>query len=415
MLQRALPELDDALALRIRSGYEIDPLAGLRFDRSLALRDALAHAGGPAASDGLVLAALVLDACEDVPVEPVVVARRTVQRLDLGTPVEQEVAGLVTDADLLAAAARRLDALTEESVLALAVHLGTSAHARALYLLTMATFDGEEWERERIDALHDLIQGALAHPELTGRAAANEVERRRAEAQAGTDDPEVRERILHAPREYVLGQTPADVLRHARLCEPTPGRNDVRVAVERVDGGVRVDVAARDRLGLIAAITRALHDAGCNVTAAVVVTWGDGTGFSSYAVDEPGPDATDLEQRIREQLRGKLDRASVARCHPALRRPRLAVAHALRRGGARRAWSPPLVDRCLRQCGRERARARRSRRGTPARSTRSSSRPRTGRSSTRTSRSGCVRPWHKVCGHAGDACRRHRRAERVCS
>ncbi len=307
VLQRALPELDDALALRIRSGYEIDPLAGLRFDRSLALRDALAHAGGPAASDGLVLAALVLDACEDVPVEPVVVARRTVQRIDLGTPVEQEVAGLVTDAGLLAAAARRLDALTEESVLALAVHLGTSAHARALYLLTIATFDGEEWERERIDALHDLIQGALAHPELTGRAAANEVERRRAEAQAGTDDPEVRERILHAPREYVLGQSPADVLRHARLCEPTPGRNDVRVAVERVDGGVRVDVAARDRLGLIAAITRALHDAGCNVTAAVVVTWGDGTGFSSYAVDEPGPDATDLEQRVREQLRGKLD------------------------------------------------------------------------------------------------------------
>ena len=134
-----------------------------------------------------MLAALHLDACEDVPVEPVVVARRTVQRLDLGTPVEQSVASLVTDVNLLAGAARRLDALSEESVLALAVHLGTSEHARALYLLTMATFAGEEWERERIEALHDLIQDALTRPELTGRAAANEVEHRKAEAR-GRDE-----------------------------------------------------------------------------------------------------------------------------------------------------------------------------------------------------------------------------------
>ena len=126
MLQRALPELDDALALRIRAGYEIDPLAGLRFDRLIALRDAARRTpADPRRPTGSLLAALVLDACEDVPVEPVVVARRTVQRLDLGTPVEQAVAALVTDANLLAAAARRLDALTEESVLALAVHLGT--------------------------------------------------------------------------------------------------------------------------------------------------------------------------------------------------------------------------------------------------------------------------------------------------
>ncbi len=233
VLQRALPELDDALELRLRAGYEIDPLAGLRFDRLNAVRDLLAHAGGPASPDALMLAALISDACEDVPVEPVVVARRTVQRLDLGTPVEQSVASLVTDVNLLAGAARRLDALSEESVLALAVHLGTSEHARALYLLTMATFAGEEWERERIEALHDLIQDALTRPELTGRAAANEVEHRKAEARAATSDEAVRERIEDAPREYVLSQTATDLLRHAELCEPTPGRNDIRVTVEQ--------------------------------------------------------------------------------------------------------------------------------------------------------------------------------------
>ena len=253
-----------------------------------------------------MLAALISDACEDVPVEPVVVARRTVQRLDLGTPVEQSVASLVTDVNLLAGAARRLDALSEESVLALAVHLGTSEHARALYLLTMATFAGEEWERERIEALHDLIQDALTRPELTGRAAANEVEHRKAEARAATSDEAVRERIGDAPREYVLSQTATDLLRHAELCEPTPGRHDIRVTVEQVDDGYRVEVVARDRLGLIACITRALHDAQCNVTRALAVTWGDNTALSSYRVSEPPPDAAVLEQRLRELLRSKL-------------------------------------------------------------------------------------------------------------
>ena len=109
VLQRALPELDDALELRLRAGYEIDPLAGLRFDRLNVVATCSAHAGGPASPDVPMLAALVPDACEDVPVEPVVVAWRTVQRLDLGTPVEQSVASLVTDVNLLAGAARRLD------------------------------------------------------------------------------------------------------------------------------------------------------------------------------------------------------------------------------------------------------------------------------------------------------------------
>ena len=66
----------------------------------------------------------------------------------------------------------------------------------------------------------------------------------------------MRERIGDVPREYVLSQTATDLLRHAELCEPTPGRHDIRVTVEQVDDGYRVEVVARDRLGLIACITR---------------------------------------------------------------------------------------------------------------------------------------------------------------
>jgi Kef-type K+ transport system membrane component KefB/glycine cleavage system regulatory protein len=306
VLQRALPELDDALSLRVRTAYEIDPLSGLRFRRLERVREQLSAADEPRTFDVLMVAALVLDACDDVPVEPVVVARRTVQRLGLGTPVEQAVAALVTDANLLAAASRRVDALSEESVLALAVHLGTGEQARALYLLTRATFLGEEWERERVDALYELVQQALLHPELTGRAAANEVEARKAEATAGTTDPAVRQRIAAAPREYVLAVGPTDLLRHAQLCEPPPRRSDIRVRVDALEAGHRVEVAARDRIGLIARVTWALTEAGCDVTRAQAVTWADGVALSSYRVVPASPDAASLERRLRELLRARL-------------------------------------------------------------------------------------------------------------
>ncbi len=79
------------------------------------------------------LAALALDACDDESDVAVVVARRTVQRLDLGARVEQSVAALINDIELLPAAARRSDALAEESVLQIAVHLDSVEQADALH------------------------------------------------------------------------------------------------------------------------------------------------------------------------------------------------------------------------------------------------------------------------------------------
>ncbi len=92
----------------------------------------------PPYANALLLAALVLDACGDESAGAVVVARRTVQRLDLGAEVEQSVAALVGDIDLMRAAVRRHDALSEESVLQIAVHLGSIEQADALYLLSQA-------------------------------------------------------------------------------------------------------------------------------------------------------------------------------------------------------------------------------------------------------------------------------------
>jgi UTP:GlnB (protein PII) uridylyltransferase len=91
------------------------------------------------------------------------------------------------------------------------------------------------------------------------------------------------------------------------MCEPTPGRHDVRVTVDAVNGDYRVEVATRDRIGLVACITKALAEAGCSVTRATVVTWGDGAALSSYRLGEPPPDAGVLSSRLRELFRTKLD------------------------------------------------------------------------------------------------------------
>ena len=184
------------------------------------------------------LAALVLDASGGSH-PPVLLARRVMQRLDLGAAPGQAVAALVGDVGLLQARALRPDALAEETVLQLAAHLGTPEQARGLAVLTLAAEEPDGVERARIDALLELIEAALAHPELTSRSASNTVEQRRNEAARLAADPRVKQRLAVAPRAYVLAQTPEALARQAALCEPAvPVRRSSRCRPEvRVSGG----------------------------------------------------------------------------------------------------------------------------------------------------------------------------------
>ena len=183
VLQRALPELDDAIAGLRPAALEIDPLATLRLPRLTRVREIFAATSRPFSNR-----CCSRRWCSTRPATTRAVrsafARRTVQRLDLRTRVEQAVAGLVDDAGLLNAAARRSDGLSEESVLRIAVHLGTSEQAEALFVLSLAGQEEGTRSEERLWALHKLLQAVLTKQELVGREAANEVERRRTEARS---------------------------------------------------------------------------------------------------------------------------------------------------------------------------------------------------------------------------------------
>ena len=308
VLDRALPELGAALARRQADPFELDPTGALRWPTLSRLQELKGRHGGWGLEhpDRVLLAAVVVDAT-DGGEAAVPVARRIVQRLDLGAAVEQAVAGLVADVHLLPAAARRLDSLTQESVLQLAVHLRSAEQARALMLLAEAEDNLTPVERDRVRQLHDLLQVALAHPEMTGRNAANAVEQRRSAAMRLTTDPAVRERITAAPRAYLLATLPTDIARHAAMCEPPPNRDEIRVRVDPLDvERWRVDIVARDRVGLLAVETDVIARAGADVAEATIATWGDGCALASFAVmatatARPDPDV--LGGELRDALR----------------------------------------------------------------------------------------------------------------
>jgi Kef-type K+ transport system membrane component KefB/predicted amino acid-binding ACT domain protein len=302
VLERALPELADAVRRRRADPFLIDPAQVLRFSLVERIRDLAA--GDPRAAaqhsklthpEWLLLAALILDtAGEDAsPVEP---ARRLVKRLDLGAAAEQEIALLVGDSNLMRAAANRVDAFDEERVFQLAAHLERPERARALYLLTLALGDSNPVEEERLDQLDELVLALLERVDLTGLEARNLVERRRAEAiRASAGEPPVVERIQVAPRAYLLAQEASDVARQAALLEPLPLRGRARVNVTKLEqaeeGGPewRVEVACHDRAGLLATVAGVLADHRLDVLDAVVATWPDEVALESFRVQRAGP------------------------------------------------------------------------------------------------------------------------------
>ncbi len=184
VLERALPELAEAVRRRRADPFVVDPSHVLRFSLVDEIRDLVATDERAAAEharlehpEWLLLAAVILDtAGEDA--SPVDLARRLARRLDLGAAAEQEIALLVGDSSLLRAAAQRVDGFDEERVFALATHIDRPERARALYLLTLALGGLEPWDRARLDELLDLVLAVLEQPDLTGLDARNLAPRR---------------------------------------------------------------------------------------------------------------------------------------------------------------------------------------------------------------------------------------------
>ena len=303
LLARALPELARALQRRRADPAALDPAAPFRFPVLARAHELVEADAAPLAyPERLALAALLVDL--DAGPE---LARQVVTRLDMGADAEADVALLVAERTLLRAAAARLDGLDEAHVLPIAAHLERPERARALYLLSVALDAGEPWQAQRLDALHRMVQGALDHPEVSGAGAAGLVERRRAAAIAlvGGGTPAA-DRLTHAPGGWLARLSPADAAALAELVEPLAPAGELRVAVRPAEapGSWRVELAGRDRHGLLAAMAQGLGACGLSVQAALRAIWPDGGAADTFTVTGPAaPEPAAVRAAVLDALR----------------------------------------------------------------------------------------------------------------
>jgi Kef-type K+ transport system membrane component KefB len=305
LLERALPEIADAMRRRRADVSDLDPLGALRFHIAERLDDLAVETGHP--SDDLVLAAMAADVCRDAAATEtcsVSLLNRLVHRADA-----QRIAAIVSDARLLRASTTNPSGFDEREVLQLAAHLDDIEHARDAYQLALALGPLPTWQREALDERHALIQEALDHPELTGSEATNLAAARRLAAQRLLDETPAIERLRFAPTPYVLSHTPEELARQSRLVEPLPRSGVVRVAVspEPEPDHWKIDVACRDTAALLAHLTDVLTTRNLDIVDATIATWPDGGVLDVFVVrSRPRPGARDLSEAFEASLRRPL-------------------------------------------------------------------------------------------------------------
>ncbi|HEV8297349.1 MAG TPA: cation:proton antiporter [Acidimicrobiales bacterium] len=290
VLERALPELADAIEARRSDPAVHDPTRVLQWELVEAVHaqlDELAervrrHIQHP---EWVVLAALVLEVTAGDAESARGVARQLTRRLALSTDADEEVALLVGDSGLLLGASRRVDAFTEGPIEQLAIRLRHRERAAALYVLTLAYFELDHLERQRLDQVWELLDAVLGELEAGQPELGDILQHRRDRALAIVrDNLLARRRINTGPLVWLLSGPPAALARQALSIYPVPEHDDVRVSV--VPAEATVDVVCRDRTGLLAAVSAGLEAAGLDITSAIVATWPDGMALSSFRVKD---------------------------------------------------------------------------------------------------------------------------------
>lgn len=305
VLERALPEVADAMRRRRADLGDLDPTAALRFPVAERLHHLAEPNGG--ASEELMLAALAADVSSDADDEAacaVSLARRLVPGDEAG-----RVATLVADARLLRAGTRHPDAFDRAAVLQLATHLASPQHSHEAHLLAHAIGGLSTHQEQVLRERQQLVTEALEHPELTGRDATDLAAARRASAERMGDDDAVSARLRAAPNAYLLAHEPEELARQARLLEPLPGPGTVRVSVspEPQPEHWKVDVACRDARGLLARLSDVLAEFGLEVVSADIATWPDGGVLDSFVVRSTRrPTARELAGAMEAALRAPL-------------------------------------------------------------------------------------------------------------
>jgi Kef-type K+ transport system membrane component KefB/predicted amino acid-binding ACT domain protein len=276
-IQRALPEVSEAMAARSSDSTELDPTHSLQFPTVEAIC-LTSHAS----TDDLVLAAFAKDISDSGANGPNAIARLG---LDLST--SKSVLMLLDGSQLLRNIVQSEPLQITPRLLAqIANHLKNPLLVEQCRQLVSARQDLSDIQNLALVGIVADVQEVLAHPDLVESESNTLVESRLQAALALTADEAIRARITHAPASYALAHTPKQLLDHALLVEPIPRSGDARIVVLPTQSNDQwlVNIACRDRPELLARLSGALSSIDLNVINAEIATWADGAVLDIFTV-----------------------------------------------------------------------------------------------------------------------------------
>mgnify|MGYP000683927760 CR=1 FL=1 len=276
-IQRALPEVSDAMAARSSDSTELDPTHSLQFPTVEAIC-LTSHAS----TDDLVLAAFAKDISDSG-----ADGSSAIARLGLDLATSKSVFALLDGAQLLRNIVQSEPLqITPRLLSQIANHLKNPQLVEQCRQLVTARKDLSDTQNLALVGIVADVQEVLAHPDLIDSESNTLVESRLHAALALTSDEAIRARITHAPASYALTHTPQQLLDHALLVEPMPRSGDARIVVLPTQSNDQwlVNIACRDRTALLARLSGALSSLDLNVLNAEIATWADGAVLDIFTV-----------------------------------------------------------------------------------------------------------------------------------
>ena len=276
-IQRALPEVSEAMAARSSDSTELDPTHSLQFPTVEAIC-LTAHAS----TDDLVLAAFAKDISDSG-----ANGQGAIARLGLDLSTSKAVLMLLDGCQLLRNIVQSEPLqITPRLLSQIANHLKSPLIVEQCRQLVTARQDLSDTQKLALVGIVADVQEVLAHPDLVDSESNTLVESRLQAALALTTDDAIRARITHAPASYALTHTPKQLLDHALLVEPMPRSGDARIVVLPTQSKDQwlVNIACRDRSALLARLSGALSSIELNVVTAEIATWADGAVLDIFTV-----------------------------------------------------------------------------------------------------------------------------------
>jgi len=302
MMQRALPELAQAMSARASDSTELDPTHALNFPTVEAV---VAQASSTSIEgDELVLAAFAHDISQSG-----ANGLDAIRRLGLDLTMMSNIELIVDGASLLRSVISTEPLNIDSRLLSqIATHLKSPRIVEQCRQLCVARSDFNDTSYMALVEVVSEVQEFLAHPDLVDSASNSLLEMRVSAALALSSNSSVRSRITHAPASYALSHSPEQMVQHAELVEPSPRPGQARVAVHATDKPDiwLINIACRDQTALLARLSSALTSLKLNVLGADITTWGDGAVLDIFTVQSSTPpNHSEVTNAVTNALSGR--------------------------------------------------------------------------------------------------------------